>query len=159
LQLCDYWKRVPSCIFDSRSVCESILKRLHTHANQRVRSQAKETILKRCWSLCNPATVASLYKQLTLDTFQFASENSGWVPFARVSMDVAHPHCLSCAVVLAGEEFISEKQKEFKNLRVRGNRLVIYNQIMQPPKGITAEDTHLAKLAFKLSDANENRPV
>jgi hypothetical protein len=62
-------------------------------------------------------------------------------------------------VVLVGEEFISEKQKEFKNLRVRGNRLVIYNQIMQPPKGITAEDTHLAKLAFKLSDANENRPV
>jgi hypothetical protein len=58
---------------------------------------------------------------------------------------------------LEGERFIKDKQQHFKDLRVRGNRLVIYNQIIQPPKGITVEDTNIARLAFKLMDADENR--
>jgi hypothetical protein len=52
---------------------------------------------------------------------------------------------------------MKEKQGHFQELRVRGNRLVIYNQIIQPPKGITVEDTNMAKLAFKLMDSDENR--
>jgi hypothetical protein len=62
-----------------------------------------------------------------------------------------------CSVTLEGESFIKAKQQNFKDLRVRGNRLVIYNQIIQPPKGITVEDTDLARLAFKLTDADEDR--
>ena len=77
MQLCDFWKRVPSCIFDSRAVCESILKRLHDHAKDRMRSQAQQHLLTKSWSICNPATASSLYKQLTLDTFKYASDTSG----------------------------------------------------------------------------------
>jgi hypothetical protein len=63
------------------------------------------------------------------------------------------------SVTLEGETFLKAKQQNFKDMRVRGNRLVVYNQIIQPPKGITAEDTQLARLAFKLSDTDENRWV
>lgn len=77
MQLCDFWKRVPSCIFDSRAVCESILKRLHTHANNRMRAQAQQNLLTKHWSICNAATTSSLYNQLTLDTFKHASDTSG----------------------------------------------------------------------------------
>jgi hypothetical protein len=60
-------------------------------------------------------------------------------------------------VTLEGEAFVKSKQQNFKDMRVRGNRLVIYNQIIQPPKGITVEDTNLARIAFKITDADENR--
>jgi hypothetical protein len=63
------------------------------------------------------------------------------------------------AVTLEGEKFIKAKQQNFKDLRVRGNRLVIYNQIIQPPKGITVEDTNLARVAFQITDTDENRCV
>lgn len=66
-------------------------------------------------------------------------------------------HSPPCAVSLAGEAFLKERQSKFKDLRVRGNRLLIYNQIIQPPKGITVEDTQVARLAFKMTDADENR--
>lgn len=76
-----------------------------------------------------------------------------------VPLHLLHPHAppSRTAVALEGEAFIKAKQQHFKDLRVRGNRLVIYNQITQPPKGITVEDTNLAKLAFKQVDADENR--
>ncbi len=63
------------------------------------------------------------------------------------------------SVTLEGEKFLKSKQQNFTDMRVRGNRLVVYNQIIQPPKGITAEDTQLARLAFKLGDTDENRWV
>jgi hypothetical protein len=129
------------------------MKRLYTHAKQRCGSQAQESLLTRSWSICNPATTSSLYKQLTLETFHHAADTSGG------AASHANPHHLpdSCSVTLEGESFIKARQQNFNDLRVRGNRLVIYNQIMQPPKGITVEDTDLARLAFKLTDADENR--
>ena len=60
-------------------------------------------------------------------------------------------------MLLEGEQYIKDRKKYFKDMRVRGNRLVIYNQIIQPPNGITVNDTNLARLAFKLNDADENR--
>ncbi len=64
---------------------------------------------------------------------------------------------LDPAVSLEGEKYIKDRQQNYKDMRVRGNRLVIYNQIIQPPKGITVDDTNVARLAFKLNDADENR--
>lgn len=64
---------------------------------------------------------------------------------------------LGPAVSLEGEKYIKDRKQNFKDMRVRGNRLVIYNQIIQPPKGITVADTNVARLAFKLNDADENR--
>lgn len=64
---------------------------------------------------------------------------------------------LGPAVSLEGEKYIKDKQQNYKDMRVRGNRLVIYNQIIQPPKGITVDDTNVARIAFKLNDADENR--
>jgi hypothetical protein len=64
---------------------------------------------------------------------------------------------LGPAVSLEGEKYIKDRQQNYKDMRVRGNRLVIYNQIIQPPKGITVDDTNVARIAFKLNDADENR--
>jgi hypothetical protein len=77
VQLCEFWKRVPSCIFDSRAVCENILLKLHNHAKQRLRSQAQQSLLTRSWSICNAATASSLYNQLTLETFHHNADTSG----------------------------------------------------------------------------------
>jgi hypothetical protein len=156
VQLCDYWKRVPSCIFDSRALCESILKRIYSHANQRMRSQASQSLLTRSWSLCNPTTTASLFKQLTLDTFHLSADTTGKSSLSSL-LALAYVSSSASAVSLEGERFMKDKQQHFKDLRIRGNRLVIYNQIIQPPRGITAEDTTLARLAFKLTDTDENR--
>ena len=68
---------MPSCIFDSRIVCESILKRLHTHAAQRMSAQAQESLFTKSWSICNPDTTAALYRQLALETFRHSADTAG----------------------------------------------------------------------------------
>ena len=78
VQFCEFWKRVPSCIFDSRAVCENILLKLRNHAKQRLQSQAQQSLLTRSWSICNPATASSLYNQLTLETFHHNADTSGY---------------------------------------------------------------------------------